>query len=120
MNNKSKLKKFLVPGMLVGAGVLATVPVVTVLSSCTSTQSKSVVVVENKQYTSNEDQYLTGSNYSYPTYTATTSYATLPATQASIQSLYNNAKAAKAALEKITTTNLSTNEKIWLESYETQ
>ncbi len=114
------LKKSLYLGLgLIGAIGLA-IGVITpiIISRSKHSSNDSVVIVTNKQYLDNEQQYLTN-NYQIPVYTQTSKVSN-NYTQDSIKNLYENAKNALNALNNINESSLNLNEKIWLDSYKTQ
>lgn len=121
---KFKLNKILLASCFFGAA-LVIAPTATLLSSCSSEIQTNQIVMTNKQYSSNESAQLT-KTYSFPQYSSASPQAANDgdvATQASVQKLYDNAKQAKAELEKFKTSNsssLGVDEQIWLDSYITQ
>lgn len=106
-------------------GALVIAPTATLLSSCSSEIQTNQIVTINKQYSSNESAQLT-KTYSFPQYSSASGQAEGDGgvtTQASVQSLYDNAKKAKAELETFKISNSSSlgiDEQIWLDSYITQ
>ena len=121
---KFKLNKILLTSCFFGAA-LVIAPIATLLSSCSSEIQTNQIVKINKQYSSNESAQLT-KTYSFPKYSSTSAQEVKSGdvtTQASVQQLYDNAKQAKAELEKFKTSNgssLGIDEQIWLDSYITQ
>lgn len=121
---KFKLNKILLTSCFFGAA-LVIAPTATLLSSCSSEIQTNQIVKINKQYSSNESEQLT-KTYSFPKYSSTSAQEVKSGdvtTQASVQQLYDNAKQAKAELEKFKTSNgssLGIDEQIWLDSYITQ
>lgn len=121
---KFKLNKILLTSCFFGAA-LVIAPTATLLSSCSSEIQTNQIVKINKQYSSNESEQLT-KTYSFPKYSSTSAQEVKSGdvtTQASVQKLYDNAKLAKAELEKFKTSNSSSlgiDEQIWLDSYITQ
>lgn len=121
---KFKLNKILLTSCFFGAA-LVIAPTATLLSSCSSEIQTNQIVTINKQYSSNESEQLT-KTYSFPKYANTSAHEANSGdvtTQASVQKLYDNAKQAKAELEKFKTSNSSSlglDEQIWLDSYITQ
>ena len=121
---KFKLNKILLASCFFGAA-LVIAPTATLLSSCSSEIQSNQIVTINKQYSSNESAQLT-KTYSFPQYSSASAPEVKSGdvtTQASVQSLYDNAKKAKAELEKFKTSNGSSfgiDEQIWLDSYITQ
>lgn len=121
---KFKLNKILLTSCFFGAA-LVIAPTATLLSSCSSEIQTNQIVMTNKQYSSNESEQLT-KTYSFPKYSSTSAQKEKSGdvtTQASVQKLYDNAKQAKAELEKFKTSNgssLGVDEQIWLDSYITQ
>lgn len=121
---KFRLNKILLTSCFFGAA-LVIAPTATLLSSCSSEIQTNQIVKINKQYSSNESEQLT-KTYSFPKYSSTSAQKEKSddvTTQASVQSLYDNAKQAKAELEKFKTSNgssLGIDEQIWLDSYITQ
>ncbi len=121
---KFKLNKILLTSCFFGAA-LVIAPTATLLSSCSSEIQTNQIVMTNKQYSSNESEQLT-KTYSFPKYATTSAQKANSGdvtTQASVQKLYDNAKQAKAELEKFKTSNsssLGVDEQIWLDSYITQ
>lgn len=121
---KFKLNKILLASCFFGAA-LVIAPTATLLSSCSSEIQSNQIVTINKQYSSNESAQLT-KTYSFPKYSSTSAQKEKSGdvtTQASVQKLYDNAKQAKAELEKFKTSNgssLGVDEQIWLDSYITQ
>ena len=121
---KFRLNKILLTSCFFGAA-LVIAPTATLLSSCSSEIQTNQIVKINKQYSSNESEQLT-KTYSFPKYSSTSAPEVKSGdvtTQASVQSLYDNAKKAKAELEKFKTSNgssLGIDEQIWLDSYITQ
>ena len=121
---KFKLNKILLTSCFFGAA-LVIAPTATLLSSCSSEIQTNQIVKINKQYSSNESEQLT-KTYSFPKYSSASAPEVKSGdvtTQASVQSLYDNAKKAKAELEKFKTSNgssLGIDEQIWLDSYITQ
>lgn len=121
---KFKLNKILLTSCFFGAA-LVIAPTATLLSSCSSEIQTNQIVKINKQYSSNESEQLT-KTYSFPKYSSTSAQEVKSGdvtTQASVQQLYDNAKLAKAELEKFKTSNSSSlgiDEQIWLDSYITQ
>lgn len=121
---KFKLNKILLTSCFFGAA-LVIAPTATLLSSCSSEIQSNQIVTINKQYSSNESAQLT-KTYSFPKYSSALAQAEgdgSVTTQASVQSLYDNAKKAKAELETFKTSNSSSlgiDEQIWLDSYITQ
>lgn len=121
---KFKLNKILLTSCFFGAA-LVIAPTATLLSSCSSEIQTNQIVKINKQYSSNESEQLT-KTYSLPKYSSTSAQEVKSGdvtTQASVQKLYDNAKLAKAELEKFKTSNSSSlgiDEQIWLDSYITQ
>lgn len=121
---KFKLNKILLTSCFFGAA-LVIAPTAALLSSCSSEIQTNQIVTINKQYSSNESAQLT-KTYSFPQYSSASGQAEgdgSVATQASVQSLYDNAKKAKAELEMFKTSNSSSlgiDEQIWLDSYITQ
>lgn len=121
---KFRLNKILLTSCFFGAA-LVIAPTATLLSSCSSEIQTNQIVKINKQYSSNESEQLT-KTYSFPKYSSTSAQKEKSGdvtTQASVQQLYDNAKQAKAELEKFKTSNgssLGIDEQIWLDSYITQ
>lgn len=121
---KFKLNKILLTSCFFGAA-LVIAPTATLLSSCSSEIQTNQIVKINKQYSSNESEQL-AKTYSFPKYSSTSAQEVKSGdvtTQASVQKLYDNAKLAKAELEKFKTSNSSSlgiDEQIWLDSYITQ
>ncbi len=121
---KFRLNKILLTSCFFGAA-LVIAPTATLLSSCSSEIQSNQIVTINKQYSSNESAQLT-KTYSFPQYSSASAPEVKSGdvtTQASVQSLYDNAKKAKAELEKFKTSNgssLGIDEQIWLDSYITQ
>lgn len=121
---KFKLNKILLTSCFFGAA-LVIAPTATLLSSCSSEIQTNQIVKINKQYSSNESAQLI-KTYSFPQYSSASTPEVKSGdvtTQASVQKLYDNAKQAKAELEKFKTSNSSSlgiDEQIWLDSYITQ
>lgn len=121
---KFRLNKILLASCFFGAA-LVIAPTAALLSSCSSEIQTNQIVTINKQYSSNESAQLT-KTYSFPQYSSASGQAEGDGgvtTQASVQSLYDNAKKAKAELETFKTSNSSSlgiDEQIWLDSYITQ
>lgn len=105
---KFKLNKILLASCFFGAA-LVIAPTATLLSSCSSEIQSNQIVTINKQYSSNESAQLT-KTYSFPQYSSASTPEVKSGdvtTQASVQSLYDNAKKAKAELETFKTSNSS-------------
>lgn len=121
---KFRLNKILLTSCFFGA-TLMIAPTVTLLSSCSSKIQTNQIVAINKQYSSNESSQLTNT-YSFPKYVSTSTQEESiddVATQSSVQNLYDNAKQAKAELEKFKSSSessLGIDEQIWLNSYITK
>ncbi len=121
---KFKLNKILLTSCFFGAA-LVIAPTATLLSSCSSEIQTNQIVMTNKQFSSKEGEQLT-KTYSFPKYATTSAQKANSGdvtTQASVQQLYDNARQAKAELEKFKTSNSSSlgiDEQIWLDSYITQ